>query len=64
MDKIINKLDVKAYDPKTDTIEIEGTRYSGVLFREFGCFFADKIGQILRVEKKENGVVTVKRIDK
>lgn len=57
-----NTLDVKAYDPITDTIEIEGTRYSGQLFREFGCNFPGLVGHLLRVEKKENGIVTITKI--
>ena len=57
-------LDVKIYDPVTDTIEIEGTAYSGCLFRELGCNIPSTAGQILRVGKKEGGVVTVIRLKK
>ncbi len=58
----MSKLDVKSYSPTTDTIEIEGTRYSGHLFRELGCSFPNMIGQVLRIDKKENGLVTVTRL--
>ena len=57
-----NQLDVKDYDPWTDTITIEGTRYAGIFFRELGCSFPKMVGQILRIEKKENGLVTVTRL--
>lgn len=57
-----NKLDVKAYDHSTDTIEIEGTRYSGQFFREFGCNFKSMVGQVLRVDDKKDGLVTVTRL--
>lgn len=56
-------LDVKQYDSFTDSIKIEGTRYAGNLFRELGCNFPAMIGQILKVEKKEDGMVTVTRLD-
>jgi len=55
-------LDVKEYDPYTDTIQIEGTMYSGAFFRELGCSFPNMVGQTLRVEKKGNGLVTLARI--
>jgi len=45
-----------------DTIIIEGTKYSEQLFRELGCSFPNMIGQVLRVDKKDNGVVTVTRL--
>lgn len=54
-------LNVGQYDPYTDTIVIEGTTYSGVLFRD-GFGINAMIGQVLRVDKHENGVVTVTRI--
>ena len=54
-------LDVGAYDPWTDTIRIEGTRYSGELFRAFGS--AVVVGHVLRIESRtEDGVVTVTRM--
>lgn len=52
-------LNVEPYDEATDSIVIEGTRYAGVLFREFGCGFPNNIGSTLRIVKKENGTVTV-----
>ena len=59
----MNTLDVKPYDSDRDSIEIEGTRYSGTLFREFACSFPNMIGQILRIDRKEDGLVTVTRLD-
>ena len=59
----MNTLDIKPHDPHTDTIEIEGTRYSGSLFREFGCNFPAMVGQTLRIDKKQDGVVTATRIE-
>lgn len=54
-------LDVGEYDPYTDTITIEGTRYAGALFRDgFGINAA--VGQVLRIDKHEDGVVTVTRL--
>jgi len=57
-----NKLEVKPYDPILDSIEIEGTRYSSQFFREQGCNFKSMVGQVLRIDKKENGVLTVTRL--
>ena len=54
-------LDVGEFDPTTDTIMIEETRYSGCLFRE-GFGIHAMIGQVIRIEKHENGVVTVTRL--
>ena len=50
-------LDVGQYDPDRDEITIEGTRYSGFLFRSLG--FKNMIGQVLRVDSHVDGVVTV-----
>lgn len=55
-------LDIKPYNAVDDTIEIEGTIYSADLFREFGCRFPSSVGQVLRVDKKDNGIVTVTRL--
>lgn len=52
-------LDVGAYDPHTDTIVIEGTRYAGVLFRELG--FKAMVGREFRVLKHENETITLER---
>ena len=55
-------LDIKPYNSGKDSIEIEGTMYSGNLFREFGCNFSSMIGQILRIDKKKNGLITITRL--
>jgi len=58
----INELNIGVYDPITDVIEIEGTKYSGHFFRELGCNFPSMVGQVLRIDKKENGLVHVTRL--
>lgn len=58
---VLPSLDVQAYDPWTDTIVIEGTRYSGALFRD-GFGFGAAIGQVLRIDQLKNGVVTITRL--
>ena len=58
----MNKLDVGQYDAERDLIVIEGTTYSGCFFRELGCSFPAMIGQVLRVDRKDGGVVTVTRL--
>lgn len=45
-----------------DTITIYGTIYSRELFKEFGCSFPDMVGQVLRVDKKEDGIITLTRL--
>jgi hypothetical protein len=50
-------LDVGVFNPWTDTITIEGTKYSGVLFREFG--FHAQAGRILKILLHADGVLTV-----
>lgn len=60
----MNTLALSPYDPITDTIVIEGTRYSADFFRNLGCNFPAMVGQVLRVDKKEDGVVTVTRLEK
>lgn len=51
-------LDVGRFDAMTDTIVIEGTKFSGELFRGFAM-----VGHVLRIEKRaEDGVVTVTRL--
>jgi len=42
-----------------NTVTIEGTRYAACLFEELGCGFPSMVGQVLRVDKKEDGLVTV-----
>lgn len=54
-------LRVGQYDINNDYIEIEGIRYSGLLFREFG--FHAMIGEVLRIDKREDGVLTVTRVE-
>ena len=54
-------LDIGGYDPYTDTIIIEGTRYSGFLFRA-GFGINAMIGQVLRIDKHEDGIVTITRL--
>lgn len=57
----IPTLDIGQYDPVTDSVVIEGTRYSGHLFRD-GFGIKAMIGQILRIDKHENGILTVTRL--
>ena len=59
--KSTEMLAVGEYDPHTDTIVIEGTRYSGALFRD-GLGINSMIGQVIRIDRHENGVVTVTRL--
>jgi hypothetical protein len=56
-----NTLEVGRYNPDDDTIIIEGTKYSGYLFRD-GFGLNACIGQVLRIDKHEGGVVTVTRL--
>ena len=42
-----------------DTTTINGTRYTNVFFENFGCSFPNMVGQTLRIDKKEDGLVTV-----
>lgn len=44
------------------SVTIEGTRYAPEFFREFGCSFPQMVGQVLRIDKKEDGLVTVTRL--
>jgi len=49
-------LDVKPYDPLTDVIVIEGTKYSGDLFRELGIN-GMQTGTLFRIDRRdEDGV--------
>jgi len=54
-------LDVGQYDPVTDTIVIEGTRYAGALFRE-GLGIKAMVGQVFRVVKHAGDVITITRL--
>lgn len=44
------------------TVTIEGTKYTEIFFIELGCNFPEMVGQVLRVDKKEDGVVSVTRL--
>lgn len=46
----------------SETIEIFGTRYSVAVFQALGCDFPASVGHVLRVDKKQDGVVTVTRL--
>lgn len=48
-----------AYDSDRDVLEIEGTKYSGELFRALG--FAP-IGTVLEIVSRENGTVTMRTV--
>ena len=54
-------LEVGVFDPCTDSIIIEGTTYSGGLFRD-GFGINAMVGQVLRLDKHKDGVVTVTRL--
>ncbi len=56
----MSELDVGKYDPRQDTIVIEGVTYAGEMFRELG--FRTMVGHVLRVEARDHGVVTVTRL--
>ena len=55
-------LEVGIFNQLNDSITIEGTVFSGSFFRD-GLGINAMIGQILRIDKHENGVVTVTRMD-
>jgi len=55
-------LDVGEYDPWSDTIVIEGTRYAGELFRD-GFGIKAPIGQVLRIDRRtKDGCVIITRL--
>lgn len=54
------ELNVGRYDPQLDVIEIEGTKYSGEMFRGFGI--NAMVGQTLRIDRRDDGVITVTRL--
>lgn len=58
----MNNLDVKPYDPSRDTIEIEGSVYSGNMFRYLGCSFPNMVGHVFRIDKKSDGITTLTRM--
>lgn len=49
-----------SYDEWSDTLTIEGVRYSGELFRMLGM--GPRQGQLLKILKKEHDVVTVQSV--
>lgn len=50
-------LDVGAYDAFRDEIVIDGIRYAGQIFREFGL--RTSVGQVLRIESKDSKMRTL-----
>lgn len=55
-------LDIGEYDPWSDTIMIEGTRYSGGVFRE-GFGIRAQLGQKLRIDRREaDGCIIITRL--
>lgn len=50
------RLDIEPYDPNTDSIVIEGIRYSGDLFRDLGIHGV-AAGSLLRVLRRKDGLV-------
>lgn len=57
---VLPELDVQEFDPQTDTIVIEGMQYSGAFFRD--GFGSKGIPGGLRIDRGEDGVVTVTRL--
>jgi hypothetical protein len=58
---ILRTLDVGEYDAYEDSIIIEGTKYSGCLFRD-ALGIKTAIGHIYRIENHEDQRVTVRRM--
>lgn len=54
-------LEVGAVDPFTDTIVIDGTKYSAEIFRKMGGAF--KPGTLLKLMSREDGVVWVRQLN-
>lgn len=48
------------YDWYTDVITIEGMRYSGDLFREFGGGLA--VGEYFQLIERKDGLITIRRL--
>lgn len=53
------KLDFE-YDERSDTLKIEGIRYAGDVFREFGKYLA--IGEVFVLLKREDGELTIRKV--
>ncbi len=43
-------------------VTIEGTTYSAILFKALGCSLPTSVGHIFRVDKMEDGIVTLTRL--
>lgn len=51
------------YDPFVDVLILDGTKYSGELFRAFGnTLQAFQIGAKVEIVKREDGALTLQRI--
>ena len=44
------------------TVTIAGTHYAPDLFENLSCGFPAMVGQVLRIDKKKDGIVTVTRL--
>lgn len=53
-------LDVRPYDPVTDSIMIEGIRYAGDLLRGLGRLVP--VGSVVRIEKRDDDVLTLRTL--
>lgn len=51
-----------AYNVQYDTLEIEGVTYDGMLFRALGCVRGFEEGAVIKIVKRENSTVTLKRV--
>ena len=60
MDELPTKGLAYQYDQDTDVLTVEGLKYAGALFREFGVA---PIGTTLRIVERKDGVVTVQRVE-
>ena len=58
----MKKLNVGSFDPNLDQIVIEGIKYSGAMFRTFGCSFPKNIGLTFRIIEVEDGVLTLETV--
>ena len=62
VDAICYKYSPIKYDLFTDTLTIDGVRYSRTLFRAW-ALGGLPLGQLFRIISRENGVVTIEKID-
>jgi hypothetical protein len=58
---MIKTLDIQPYDFDTDSIVIEGIRYSGDLFRTFGVHGCP-VGSVVRIVERKDGIVWLQEI--